>query len=383
MAPKKSKTIKTKAKRVSASSSKPAIVFDQTTFETVTKEQRFENVIQYRKIWPERQINLDELPLAIHRNLQCRNWLSLCKDLQPPPVALIREFYANLEIRSDNDFATWIRGRYFVITKNDISNALDVPRVRTPTYPYLYLNRPEISDVMTLLCGRPMTLAFTTSRINSSDLTELNYILFRIACHNIFPISHVHTIPIERCFFLYALVTDASICFPSLFYQTLVGAHRSKSKKHGLFFPVFIYRVLCYVGVENFPSLELIHITAPIGATFLKQRTAQKRNVGPSVGSSKRPRVQSTTGDDHAEQSPVDPTGTVADIGDDGVHAHSTAADPTVPPPLSLRAMMETIMTTQAAHGQLLDGLIAEVAALRADFSEYSSAFPPPPPSDS
>uniref|UniRef100_A0A7N2LH04 Uncharacterized protein n=1 Tax=Quercus lobata TaxID=97700 RepID=A0A7N2LH04_QUELO len=93
--------------------------------------------------------------------------------------------------------------------------------------------------------------------------------------------------------------------------------------------------------------------------------------------------VRSTTGDDHAEQSPIDPTGTVADIGDDGVHAHSTAADPTVPPPLSIRAMMETIMTTQAAHGQLLDGLIAEVAALRADFSESSSAFPPPPPSDS
>ena len=165
--------------------------------------------------------------------------------------------------------------------------------------------------------------------------------------------------------------------------KTLVGVHRSKSKKHGLFFPVFIYRVLRYVGLENVPPLELIHITAPIGATFLKQRNAQKRNVGPSVGSSKRPWVQSTTGDDHAEQSPVDPTVTVSDIGDDGVHAHSIAADPTVPPPLSLCAMMETFMTTQAAHGQLLDGLIAEVAALRADFLEYSSAFPPPPPSDS
>ena len=292
MAPKKSKTIKTKAKRVSASSSKPAkrvsassskpakrvsassskppIVFDETTFQTVTQAQRFENVIQYWTIWPEREINLDELPLAVHRNLQCRNWLSLCKGLQPPPVALIREFYANLEIRSDNDFATWIRGRYFVITKNDISTALDVPRVRTPTYPYSYSNRPEISDVMTLLCGRSMTLAFTTSRINSSDLTELNYILFRIACHNIFPISHVHTIPRERCYFLYALVTDASICFASLFYETLVRAHRSKSKKPGLFFPVFIYRVLNFLGLENFPSLELIHIIAPIGATFLK-----------------------------------------------------------------------------------------------------------------
>ena len=40
-------------------------------------------------------------------------------------------------------------------------------------------------------------------------------------------------------------------------------------------------------------------------------------------------------------------------------------------------------MTTQTTHEQLLDGLIAEVAALRADFSEYRSVFPPPPPSDS
>ena len=282
MAPKKSKTITTKAKRVSTLSSKPAIVFDQITFKMVTNEQRFENIIQYRKIWLERQINLDELPLAIRRNLQRRNWLSLCKDLQPPPVALIREFYSNLHIRSDDNLGTWIRGQSFVITKNDVSNAFNVPRVRTPTYPYS--KRPPISDVMTLLCGRSMTWGFDP-RINSSELTELNYIFFRIACHNIFPISHVHTIPIERCFFLYSLVTDASICFPFLFYQTLVGVHRSKCKKRGLFFPVFIYRVLNFLGLENFPSLELIHITAPIGATFLKQRSAQKRNVGPSVGS--------------------------------------------------------------------------------------------------
>ena len=145
---------------------------------------------------------------------------------------------------------------------------------------------------------------------------------------------------------MYALVTDASICFPSFFYQTLVEAHRSKCKKHGLFFPVFIYRVLNFLGLENFPSLELIHIIAPIGATFLKQRSAQKKNVGPSVGSSKRPRVQSTTGDIHAEESLVDPTAVIADDSDDGVHADSIAVEPTVPPPLSLCAMMETFMTT-------------------------------------
>nr|POF09121.1 hypothetical protein CFP56_56781 [Quercus suber] len=162
----------------------------------------------------------------------------------------------------------------------------------------------------------------------------------------------------------------------------MAEAHRTKCKKHGLFFPVFVYRVLKYLKLQDFPSLELIHITAPIGATFLKQRSAQKKNVGPSVGSSKRPRVQSSTGDVHAEESPIDPTVAVASDGDDEVHVDSAAAEPTIPPPRSLRAMMETVMTTQAAHGQLLDGLIAEVAALRAEFSEYRSAFPPPPPSD-
>ena len=65
------------------------------------------------------------------------------------------------------------------------------------------------------------------------------------------------------------------------------------------------------------------------------------------------------------------------------VHVDSAAAEPTVPPPFTLRAMIETFITTQEAHGQLLDGLIAEVATLRVDFSEYRSAFPPPPPFDS
>ena len=54
--------------------------------------------------------------------------------------------------------------------------------------------------------------------------------------------------------------------------------------------------------------------------------------------------------------------------------------DPTVAPPLPFCAMMRSIMTTQAAHGQLLDELLAEVASLRANFMDYRSSFPPPPP---
>ena len=109
-------------------------------------------------------------------------------------------------------------------------------------------------------------------RINSSELTEVNYLFFRIDFHNIFPISHIHTIPLYRCAFLYTFIIDGSMCFLSLFIQTIVEVYRSKSKLHNLFFPIFIYRVLLFLGLDSFPSLELVYVTAPIGASFLSQR---------------------------------------------------------------------------------------------------------------
>ena len=66
----------------------------------------------------------------------------------------------------------------------------------------------------------------------------------------------------------------------------------------------------------------------------------------------------------------VDPSGGANDV------------DPTVTSPLSLRAMMESFMTTQAAYGQLLNELLTKVASLRANFAEYRSVFPPSSPSD-
>ena len=95
---------------------------------------------------------------------------------------------------------------------------------------------------------------------------------FRISCHSIWPISHLHTVPIERCAFLYALVTDAPMSFPYLFIQSLVEVQRSSSSAHALFFSVFIHRILLHLGLEEFLAFEPVHIIAPIGATFLRQR---------------------------------------------------------------------------------------------------------------
>ena len=93
---------------------------------------------------------------------------------------------------------------------------------------------------------------------------------FRITCHSFWPISHLHTISLERCAFLYALVTDALISFPHLFNRSLIEVHWSSSTAYALFFPVFIHRILLYLGLVEFPAFEPAHIVAPIGATFLR-----------------------------------------------------------------------------------------------------------------
>ena len=74
---------------------------------------------------------------------------------------------------------------------------------------------------------------------------------------------------------MYALVTDSSMIFPHLFIRSLIEVHRSSSIAHGLFFPVFIHQILLHLGLEEFPTSEPVHIIAPIGAAFFKQRAAQ------------------------------------------------------------------------------------------------------------
>ena len=102
-----------------------------------------------------------------------------------------------------------------------------MPVVRKPTYSYT--DFPFVDDMMSLLCGRHFSWG-TKPRINSCEFIELNSLYLRISCHNVYPISHVHIVPINRCAFLYALVTDGSMCFPSMFIQTVVDIHRSTSK---------------------------------------------------------------------------------------------------------------------------------------------------------
>ena len=136
---------------------------------------------------------------------------------------------------------------------------------------------------------------------------------------------------------MYALVTDALISFPHLFIHSLIEVHRSSSTAHALFFPVFIHRILLHLGLDEFSASEPVHIIAPLGATFLRQRAAQMR------ASSKCPTVDSSSS---GAPPPPPPSST----GDSAADAYIDPTAATIPPPSTsndsdIRRMLETVMT--------------------------------------
>ena len=82
--------------------------------------------------------------------------------------------------------------------------------------------------------------------------------------------------------FLYAFMSGASISFPHLFLRSLNEVHRSSAIGHALIHPIFIHRILLFLGLAEFPTGEPVHVVGPLGATFLRQRAVHLR-VDPSV----------------------------------------------------------------------------------------------------
>ena len=166
---------------------------------------------------------------------------------------------------------------------------------------------------------------------------------------------------------MYALVTDARISFPYLFICSLIEVHRSSFTAHALFFPIFIPWILLHLGLVEFSAFEPVHIIALIGATFLRQRATQMK------ASSKCPRVE------NSGVAPPPPSST----GDTMATEFVDPATADVPPPSTsddsdIRHMLETVMTIQAAHGQILVDMLDELHALQADL-EHLRRSPSPP----
>ena len=144
----------------------------------------------------------------------------------------------------------------------------------------------------------------------------------------------------------------------------------SSAVGHALLHPIFIHRILLFLGLDGFPSGEPVHVVTPIGATFLRQRAAHLR-VAPSC-----PRGESSGA------VPPPPSSTSADAAE--ISGAAAAADANVPPPTTsddsdIRRMLDHVLTVQAAHGQILVDMLDEIRALRTKLALFRQSSPPPP----
>ena len=129
--------------------------------------------------------------------------------------------------------------------------------------------------------------------------------------------------------FLYTFMSGASISFPHLFLHSLNEIHRSSAI--GLY-PIFIHRILLFLGLADFPSSEPVHVVSPLGATFLCQRAAHlKANPSVSRGAS-------------SSSVPPPPSST-------GATAATDVPPPTTSDDSDIRRTLDHVLTIQAAQG--------------------------------
>ena len=136
----------------------PSLSFASPSRSRLFKNDRYREVFEklnYKhKIWAKRSVVLDEVDPTIRANLESRSWLPLLEVDHPPPTALIREFFSNLSCHvydSNTLIRSWIRGVEFTITPRVVADALGVPAVREPVYPYE--ESPPLDDVMLYITG--------------------------------------------------------------------------------------------------------------------------------------------------------------------------------------------------------------------------------------
>ena len=143
---------KNRANRVpSTSSMSPSRV---QLFRNEHSRKAFEKLNSKCKIWAERSVILDEVDPAIRANLESRGWLSLLEIDHPPLTTLIREFFSNLSCHiydSNTIVRSWIQGVEFTITPRVVTEALGVPVITNPVYPYN--ESPPIDEVMSHITG--------------------------------------------------------------------------------------------------------------------------------------------------------------------------------------------------------------------------------------
>ena len=152
-----------------------------------------------------------------------------------------------------------------------------------------------------------------------------------------------------------------------MFLRSLNEVHRSSTIRHAFIYPIFIHRILLFLGLDDFPVSEPVHVVGPLGATFLQQRAAHLR-ADPSVS---RGASSSSVPPPPSSISATETSG-----------AATVATDvplPTTSNDSNIRHTLDHVLTIQVAQGQILVDILDEIRGLRVDLAQFRSSSSPLP----
>ena len=104
---------KTRANKKTTTPSTP--MFECDKFRIKKNQETYEKLNIYKSVWAEHKVILDELNVKIRRNFESRGWLPLLDVEHSSLVALIREFYSNLFVHSDDSNIQFVKSMSLIL----------------------------------------------------------------------------------------------------------------------------------------------------------------------------------------------------------------------------------------------------------------------------
>ena len=215
-----------------------------------------------RGIHSERQVVLSDfsdtdLPTVIHS----RGWESLYGISVTCLSVIIQEFYSNMKEfdYSIPLFVTHVWGIRMVVTLDIVSEVLHIPRVAHPDYPGSKCLRAVSKDeLVSLFCETPSSWD-DRQNTSCSAFAKGSRFLNMVMTFILHPLSHYNTIIEPHARFLFSLIEDLSINFPSHFILSLIDIYKDTATRDKLIFPSAITRLLRHFSVSYLESPHFLY----------------------------------------------------------------------------------------------------------------------------
>ena len=179
-------------------------------------------------------------------------------------------------------FFSHVRGMRIVVTLEIVSEVLHVPRVVHLDYPGCERLRTVSKDeLLYLFCE---TLSSLGDRQNTPCLSFAEGPRFfnMVMTFILHPLSHYNTITDPHARFLFSLLEDISIDFPSQFILSLIDVYRDTATRDMLIFSSAITRILYHFSV-SFAVSTPFSVMGAIDRATVRQSKAQLQLRRPQI----------------------------------------------------------------------------------------------------